>query len=139
MIASTKTFKTALTEHLSVAKPPRYYELGTVRGNRLHTKLRLGMSCLHAHQYQILKTLSPQCSCGHSSENTKHFVLHCIHHQQHRTLMISNITHIIQNDFSSLTTCIQLDTLLHGKGLTISEGCKIAEEFQNFLLKTGRF
>ena len=60
-----------------------------MKGNRLHTKLRLGMSLLNAHQYQILKTLSPQCTCGHSSENTKHFILHCIHHQQHRIRMQS--------------------------------------------------
>ena len=138
-ITSTVTFKTALTNHISVPKPPRYYGLGSKRGNRFHTRLRLGMSCLHSHQYQILKTPSPQCSCGHPQENTQHFVLHCTHHRQHRTQMVANITQIIQKDFSSLPGHTQLVILLNGKGLTRSESCKVADEFQRFLLKTGRF
>ena len=138
-MASTKTFKAALTEHLSVTKPPHYYELGKINCNRLHTRLRLGMSDLHAHQYKILKTTSPHCSCGHPLENTKHYLLKCIHHQQHRAHMVRSITHIIQTDFSSLPEAIQLDVLLNGKDLTATEAIKVAEEFHRFLLKTKRF
>ena len=34
--STTKTFKAALTKHFSLAKPPRDYELETLKGNRLH-------------------------------------------------------------------------------------------------------
>lgn len=138
-ITSSKTFKTALTELLSAPKPTHYYELGTVKGNRLHTRLRLGMSDLHAHQYQILKATTPHCSCGHRLENTKHFLLNCINHKQHRTHMIHNITQILHKDFSSLPAFIQLDVLLNGSDLTVTEAGKVAAEVQSFLLKTNRF
>ena len=135
---STTTFKKSITNYFSVPKPPVYYGLGTVKGNRLHTRLRLGMTCLNAHQYKILRAPSPHCSCGHSSENTKHFLLQCLHYQQYRTHMIRNLTDIIQQDFSSLPKSVQLDTLLHGKGLTKDEKIKVAREVQQFLLSTGR-
>ena len=139
LITSNVAFKTALKKHISVPKPPRYYGLGTKRSNRLHTRLRLGMSCLHAHQYQILKTPSPQCSCGNTLENTKHFALHCAHYQQCRSRMFANITYIMQRDFSTLPGPIQLDILLNGKSLTSTESFRVAEEFHKFLLTTNRF
>ena len=139
VIPSSETFKKSITNHFSVPKPPVYYGSGTVRGNRLHTRLRLGMTCLNAHQYQILRASTPQCSCGYSSENTKHFLLQCLNYQHYRTHMIRNLTHIMQQDFSSLPISIQLDTLLHGKGLTSDEGSEVAKEVQRFLFKTGRF
>ena len=53
------TFKTALRNHMCTAKPPLYFSLGTKRGNKLHTQLRLGMSDLNAHQFKIKKTDNP--------------------------------------------------------------------------------
>ena len=47
---SMTAFKRKITNYFKVTTPPVYYGLGTQKGNRLHTRLRLGMACLNAHQ-----------------------------------------------------------------------------------------
>ena len=44
---SMTTFKKSITNYFSVPRPPVYYGLGTIKGNRLYTRLRLGMTCLN--------------------------------------------------------------------------------------------
>ena len=135
---SAKEFKTALNKHLGTLKPSSFFEYGTKRGNSLHTQLRLGMSSLKAHLFQNLKTPSPLCECGTALETTKHFVLQCRLHHQHRIEMTRNIEQTI-NNFQCLTISAKLDILLQGKGLSKADGCVVAKEFQAFLLKTKRF
>ena len=120
-------------------KPTVFYNFGTRKGNTLHTKLRLGMSPLNAHQHRITKCPSPHCACGFHSEDTSHFTLHCPQFQQHRIQLFANVSKILQCDFTVLDPITKLDILLHGKDLSASDGPKIADEYQAFVVKTGRF
>ena len=52
-------FKRAVFKQMGPSRPPKYYELGTKIGNILHTKLRLGISNLNSHLFQIQKA-TPQ-------------------------------------------------------------------------------
>ena len=136
---TTASFKRALAKRMSMDKPTVFYNFGTRKGNTLHTKLRLGMSPLNAHQHRITKCPSPHCACGFHSEDTSHFTLHCPQFQQHRIQLFANVSKILQCDFTVLDPITKLDILLHGKDLSASDGPKIADEYQAFVVKTGRF
>ena len=139
LLPTLKSFKAALTQRMGLGKPPPFYTLGTLKGNRCHTQLILDMSPLNTHQFTIQKCLSPQCACGHYSENTLHFTLQCPQYHQHRTQLLSDISDILQHDFTTLHKHAQLDILLHGTDLSTSDGLRVAKAFQNFIIKTGRF
>ena len=57
------SFKKHLNTILAPPYPPRYFFLGSLAGNLLHTKLRLQISKLNAHLFFLQKADSPSCSC----------------------------------------------------------------------------
>ena len=52
-----------------------------LRGVKLLTRLRLGLSHLREHKFKhdFQYTLNPVCSCGNNIETLAHFLLHCPH------------------------------------------------------------
>ena len=43
------------------------------------TRLRLGLSYLREHKFKhnFQDSINPLCNCGHDTESTTHFLLHC--------------------------------------------------------------
>ena len=135
---SLKKFKSSLLKILGAKRPPKYYSLGSKQGNALHTQLRLGMSKLNSHLYQIQQTSSPHCSCGHKLESTLHFALHCPLYTQHRHNLFQDVSTELNTDFSRFTPTEQIETLLHGAHVSEASGRRVARLFQRYLLSTNR-
>ena len=108
-------------------------------GNILHTRLRTEMSLLNSHLFRIHKHETPECSCGHGTENIRHFILSCPKYDPQRNVLFQKISRIIGANFSSMSPPLQLRMLLHGDSLGGEGGCAVAYHFQIFLLNSGRF
>ena len=125
---SLSEFKRALKDNAGVQAAPSYYSYGTKLGNTLHTKLRLGMSPLNSHRFQIQKIDDPSCPCGFSFETVTHFIFHCPLHETARRYLLDTISDTLRCDFSLLPTQDQFNTLIHGTGLGDGEGLAVAHE-----------
>ena len=139
LAVTNNKFKTEIRKHMCEPKPPHFYSFGSKLGNILHTRLRVGNSNLNAHLYTIQKSSSPQCMCQNSIETTKHFILQCHLHQQHREILFTSISDVLNHEFSEIPTNEQLDILIFGKDLNDDESLSIATSFQKFLIDTKRF
>ena len=134
-----KSFKTALNKLISTPKPPLFFGLGNKQGNTLHTRLRLGMTDLNVHNFQIQKTDDPACACGFPLETVYHFILICPKYDQIRAELFNNISQTIDLDFSTVTSTKKLDIILRGYDLNVNQSCKVAEAFQKYIGYTNRF
>ena len=135
---SLKDFKSAVKTLLGTERPPAYYSFGSKLGNTLHTQLRLGMSNLNSQLFQIQKVPHPHCSCGHTTESTRHFVLHCPLHEQHRQTLGRKLTQELNNDFSNFTDTKKLEILLLGKHISSASSRGVACLFQKYIIDTKR-
>ena len=136
---SHSSFKRAISERLGAPRPPIYYEVGSKIGNVLHTRLRNEMSHLNSHLFKINKIETPECSCGHKTENTHHFLLSCPNYVEQRGALFREISRITGEEFCNIAPTLQLRMLLHGDGLGGGDGGAVAYYFQIFLLSSGRF
>ena len=134
-----KDFKKEIARDLSLHNPPKFYTVGTKKYNTLHARLRMEMSQLNAHLFQIQKADSPACPCGHSVENTRHFILFCPEFTHHRTALFSKVSHILGKPLIQMHPLTQLSLLLQGTDLRDSDGRAIALCFQEFLKNSNRF
>ena len=133
------SFKRAITKRLGVSKPPIYHKVGSKEGNILHTRIRIGMSSLNSHFFQINRSPTPECSCGHSVEDVFHFILFCTNYLTQRQILYHNISQILGTNFNDLTPPDKLRLLVHGESLDSGEGRRVAHHFQIFLLNSHRF
>jgi len=134
LLRITQFKKTIFLSH-GPSKPPKYYSFGNKNANILHTKLRLGISELNCHQFQIQKVDSTSCDCGH----TQHFVLDCPLYTNTRRLLFENASEILQINFAACVPSKKLEILIHGKGLTDYDSGRVAYCFQTFIAQTNRF
>ena len=58
-------------------KPTSCLNCCNLKGIRLITRLRFGLSHEHKFKYNFQNCLNLLCSCGLSIESTSHFLLHC--------------------------------------------------------------
>ena len=71
-----KSFSRALCKN--VVKPPKWFQVGERRPNILHARLRMLCSPLNDHLFSFIHVVDkPDCACGHSRENNKHYLLDC--------------------------------------------------------------
>ena len=135
---SLKKFKSEIVTLFGVECSPDYFSFGSKVGNALHTQLRLGMSNLNAHLFQIQKATHPHCPCGHQTESTLHFTLHCPLFMHHRHNLFQNISLELNVNFSHLTATRQLEILLYGAHISTASGRGVARLFQKYILDTDR-
>jgi len=138
LLRITQFKKTIFLSH-GPSKPPKYYSFGNKNANILHTKLRLGISELNCHQFQIQKVDSTSCDCGHTQETTQHFVLDCPLYTNTRRLLFENASEILQINFAACVPSKKLEIVIHGKGLTDYDSGRVAYCFQTFIAQTNRF
>ena len=136
---STKSFKKALVKHLGTPPPPHYFILGTKAGNRLHTRLRVGMSHLNSHLYPLQLSDSPQCQCGSATETVQHFVLNCPLYQNSRDFLLKSVSSHLKIDVTAFQSLELLNLLLNGPNTPSDGDHLVAHAFQNFLYNSGRF
>lgn len=132
-------FKSTLYELFCPPRPPPFFTFGTKLGNILHTRLRVGTSKLNAHLYQLQISDSPSCLCGHKSETTEHFMLHCKIYQKHRSVLFNDLSNIIGTNFNILSKPLQMEIMLNGHNLTEVGGREVASCVQKFITSSQRF
>ena len=135
-----RAFKKEITKLLGAKRPPQYNTLGSKRGNTLHTQLRLGNSDLNAHLFKLQKHPHPHCQCGHRTESTTHFMLHCPLYTTQRQNLFHNLSLVLGINFTHLTPTEQHETLLQGTN-TNTLGCsrEVAFLFQKYIFDSKRF
>ena len=72
-----------------------------LRGVKLLTRLRLGLSHLREHKFKhgFQDSLNPICSCGNDIETSAHFLLYCPHYSNERSTFLNTIRNINRNIF----------------------------------------
>ena len=82
---------------------------------KLLTRLRLGLSHLHEHNFRhfFQNTFNPYCKCGKYIESTMHLFIHCINFLIPRQTLFQKIGNIDENILSQTETQLT-QTLLHG-------------------------
>ena len=137
---SLSSFKRAVFREYGAQRPPAFFAYGLKKSNILHTRLRLDASELNAHLFKIqsTKTSTPYCTCRHTFETTKHFLLYCPLYNVKRITMETSISAIITS-FSTSTPQNKLNIMLNGQGLSDADGLVVARAVQKYILDTGRF
>ena len=138
--ASRKDFARQIWQRLGAPKQPTSFSVGNKTQNTLHTRLRVGMSTLNAHLFQVQhpNTPSPSFACGNNHENTNHFILWCPFYNTHRQKLFNSVCTIVPN-FNNFSAKQKLDVLLASKDLSVEQGKVIALHFQTFISETRRF
>ena len=132
--------QTSSSSRVRCAEASSIFRLRSKKSNILHTRLRLDASELNAHLFKIqsTKTSTPYCTCRHTFETTKHFLLYCQLYNVKRITMETSISAIITS-FSTSTPQNKLNILLNGQGLSDADGLVVARAVQKYILDTGRF
>ena len=139
-IRSAIEFKRTLEKMYGEKKPSLYYSMGTKRENILHTRLRLGMTSLNSHLFQIHSPSvdSPYCNCDSLIESVKHYFLSCPQYAQEREELEASLRHLI-NDYHTLNFNDKLTVILHGPGKNSSLCLAVAASVQKYIRATKRF
>jgi hypothetical protein len=80
--------------------------------------------------------------CGHNTESTEHFLLHCFLYSFERSNLLSNLIGVLEKQPASMTKENLLKTLLMGERnddpLKYKQNKQIFKYVQHFIVKTGR-
>ena len=137
---SLNVFKNSL---LKFIRPPgnSVFSCHNLRGVKLLTRLRLGLSHLRDHKFKhgFQDSLKPICSCGNDIETLAHFLLHCPHYSNERSTFLNTIRNINRHifdksDLQITETLLYCDSSLGDKGNTLMLNFTI-----DFLFVTKRF
>ncbi len=125
----------SFTNHLNKnqSKVPTWYLTGDRSLGILHARLRMLCSPLNDHLYSFIHVVdSPDCACGHTRENNRHFLLDCPLYIIERNEML--------NDLQILGFEPLLKNLLYGSEVYSDNTNKKAFNIiQQFIKETKRF
>ena len=137
--SSAKIFKNEVKKIFGTPQPPLYYSLGSKIENSILTRLRVNMSSLNSHQFQIQLKDSPRCSCGSSREDTAHFLLHCPRYHNERQVMYTEISLILDENINTMSNNNALNILLHGSDSDDKKLYLVARCVFRYIWKSKRF
>jgi len=137
---SHREFARLVWQRFGAPEPPTLFSVGQKSENMHHTRLRVGLSTLHAHLFKIQhpNTPSPSCTCGHLTEDTNHFILRCPLYNNQRQQLLRSVRTILPG-FDNLTSNSKLDILLFGKTMNENDGICIAQYLHTYIHHTHRF
>ena len=106
-------------------------------------QLRLGLSHLRYHKkaHGFIDTPSDNCLCNNGVEDTLHYLFHCSLYTNHRTLLISNVEEILNNNNLNLIININaVETFLYGHpSLGFLDNQNIVQATLEYIKSTNRF
>ena len=116
-----------------ISKPPIWYNAGERRLNILHARLRMLCSPLNDHLYSAIHVVdNPNCPCGFTHENNRHYLLDCQLYVNEREDLLRELN---QLGFDPL-----LSNLLYGdSSLSSEKNVKAFISIQKFIKSTKRF
>ena len=93
--SSINVFKKELLKFIR-PEPNSTYNINDIKGLKLLTRLRLGLSHLGDHKFRhnFQDCVSPMCYCGQDIETTTHFLLHCPNHHCARKTLFDKINQV---------------------------------------------
>lgn len=113
-------------------KKSLYYE-GKRSDNIKHAQLRMNCSKLNAHLFFLHVSDTKQCSCGHDTEDSTHFLLYCPLFYVQRQIMMQALKQYI--DVSNINS----DLLLYGDdSLTLSVNKGVFQAIHRYISDTDR-
>ena len=108
--------------------PPKYFNVGSRKGQILHARLRMECSSLNSHLFRKNIVPSPSCICGRF-ESTYHFLFECPKYSKTRNLLLPP-------NLLEFTT----EHLLFGRDdMSNTENEQLFIQVQNYILNTKRF
>ena len=123
---SVASFKFRLNR--GITKPPKYYNVGSRKGQILHARIRMECSSLNSHLYRKNIIAEPSCQCG-AFESSCHFLFDCPRHAAVRARYLPNNI----DDYT-------LHDLLFGmEAKTNQENEDLFVQVQDFIVNSGRF
>ena len=113
------TFLRKCRPPLTIRPPPtiRQVRVHRIRGLKLLTRLRVGLSHLREHKFyhKFHDTLDPLCSCrSNSIESVEHFLLHCPNYSTYRYYLFDNLR---QKEILILLLTFLVQILLFGNNV----------------------
>ena len=89
------------------------YNIFDPEGLKFLTWLRVGLSHLNAHTFHhnFQEFLNPLCSCSLETEDTAHYLLHCLHFSNQRIDLMNSVNSVVQN-FELMSENNKTDLLL---------------------------
>ena len=117
------------------------FNFNNLRGAKLLTRLKLGLSHLHQHKFKhgFQDRIKPICSCVNDIETSAHFLLHCPHYSNERSIFLNTIRNINWNIFDKNDLQIT-ETFLYGdSSLNDKSNIFILNATIDFLFVTKRF
>ena len=142
-IRNSESFSLFKRSILSFIRPAQnsIFNCHNIRGIKLLTRLRVGLSHLREHKFKhnFQDSVNPLCDCSCEIETTSHFLLHCLHFCNERKVLLSKIKEIdstILSKNDSDTTQI----LLYGaSSFDMQTNTSIVNATLDFLIQTKRF
>ena len=137
---SLNIFKNSLQKFIRISGIS-IFNCHNLRGVKLLTRLRLGLSHLREHKFKhgFQDSLNPICSCVNDIETLAHSFLHCPHYSNERSTFLNTVRNINmhifdKNDLQITETLLYGDSYLDDKSNTLILNATI-----DFLFVTKRF
>ena len=138
--SSKNAFKNKMLKQMRPAGKS-YFRLLNKDKSRYITLLRLGLSPLRAHKfkYNFMDTSDPFCTVCESTEDTEHFLLHCISYRLTRIELSQKISSIIDQNFDNLPNKTKMKLMLYGDDkMDAQKNWMILNEVGNYITKSKR-
>ena len=124
--SSVASFKHRLNRNLK--PPPKYYNVGSRKGQILQARLRLECSSLNSDLYRKHIVPSPSCQCG-EFESAAHFLFNCPIYTNERQTCLPN----------NLRTFTTKDLLFGCENASEQDNQSLFLQVQDFIDNSGRF
>ena len=112
-------------------KSPKFYEVGSRKGQILHCRLRVKNSDLRSHLYQINLSETYICECGEDSETVDHFLTECTRYDDQRETM--------RQELADLLPLSSEDLLKGSQILSETQNSKNFNSVQKYIIDSHRF
>ena len=110
-------------------------------GNKLLTRLRVGLSHLREHKcrHNFQDSLDTFCNCGQHIETTIHFFLHCSNYSNQRKTLFEKVSNIKRSLLKEKYSIIVETFLFGSNGLNDEENTWIIESTIKYIITMERF
>ena len=138
--ASYNVFKNSILEFIRPS-PNKTFQCHNLKGIKLVTRLRLGLSHLWEHKFKhsFQDTLNPLCTCGLDIETTSHYFLHCPLFHAERSTLLSNINEIDSAIFNKSESVVTHILLYGDESFKDEVNLVILNATIDYVLSTNRF